>query len=77
MTYFRGQGIDADPVGALGLFDDACSSGEATACVNAAIMYRDGLGVPSDAVKAASAWKVACDLGRKDACSELGDGAIY
>ena len=57
-----------DPKKAVALFDKGCTAGEASGCVNLAVMYRDGLGVAADQTKAIELVERACKLGLADVC---------
>jgi len=47
-AYERGKGVQADLVGALALYQQACDGGESVGCVSLAFLHERGQGVPAD-----------------------------
>jgi TPR repeat protein len=69
----QGRDIEADPVRAVKLFDEACARSYADACHEAALAYDDDSGVivAHDAAKASTLHARACELGSPRACDHL------
>ena len=53
-------------------FEFACSTGNATACYELGVMYRNGAGVARNDARAASLFQTACQSGKAAGCYDLG-----
>jgi hypothetical protein len=69
----RGDGVPRDPARAAHEFDKACAGGEASACSNVGLMYRNGDGVTRDDARAVAYLEQACTLGMASACRWVED----
>ena len=63
--------VGVDKAQASALWEDACTKQHPQACVNLAVMYRQGDGVAADTTKAAAYLRQACDLKLQRACGML------
>ena len=62
-----------DEVRAIGLWQQACTGGVASACTSLGIHFNLGWGVAKDQVRAASLYQQACTGGHALGCADLGD----
>ncbi|HEX4384712.1 MAG TPA: tetratricopeptide repeat protein [Myxococcales bacterium] len=66
-----GEGVSANPGGALPRLAKQCDGGLARACGNLATLYYRDLGGPENSKRAIDMWVDACKKGDLEACSEV------
>lgn len=64
--------IDKNYTDALNFFEKACKLNEGEACLNAGIIYHEGLNTEADSSKAAVFYEQACNMNYASGCTHLG-----
>lgn len=67
--------IDKNYTDALNFFEKACKLNDGEACLNAGIIYHEGLGTETDSSKAADFYEQACNMNNASGCTH--QGIIY
>ena len=72
LSYYRGEGVSADPTDAVKWFRKAAKQGHVNAHFLMGLLYAQGHGVPKDSAEAVKCYRIAAEQGLPKAQNSLG-----